>query len=393
MAQLGVGLLAQFVGTAVVGLVWRLASIPHVVLDTARRDPRHGADGTEQPPAAGARRGGLRTALGAWRERRTVLIGLVIMSAALSEGSANDWLALAVVDGFAQTEAVGAVVFGVFVAAMTLVRLLGTRLIDRFGRVTVLRVSGAVSLAGLLVFGLGPNLAIAGAGVVAWGLGAALAVPIGLAAASDDPLRAAGRVAVVSAFSSMAHLAAPPLLGLAAQTVGARHALLLITGAMVVSIALSGQVARPPARVRSASSAPAAPPEAQRPAVRPDALEPVGSAPAPPAHPSAAPRTAAPARSPSGTAVGETGPQPSGTSPGTPARPAGRVPSPHGGPDDSGPDGAGTRPGPVASPDARPDHTPARPGPERRRRVARAGRPQVTRPSPRPPQPTRGGHA
>ena len=113
---------------------------------------------------------------------------------------------------------------------MTVVRVLGTRLIDRHGRVAVLRVSGLVSLSGLLLFGLGPNLVLAGIGVAAWGLGAALAVPIGLAAASDDPLRAAGRVSVVSAFASMAHLAAPPLLGVAAETIGARHALLLITG-------------------------------------------------------------------------------------------------------------------------------------------------------------------
>ncbi len=259
MAQLGVSLLGQFVGTAVVGLVWRLAAIPHVVLDTlpartlAARAAAAGpaaAAGSEPGAAAdvtvvSGRSGGVRTALGAWRERRTVLIGLVIMSAALSEGSANDWLALAVVDGFAQPEAVGAVVFGVFVGAMTLVRILGTSLIDRFGRVRVLRLSGVVSLGGLLLFGLAPSLPLAGVGVTAWGLGAALAVPIGLAAASDDPLRAAGRVAVVSAFASLAHLAAPPLLGLAAEAIGARHALLLITVAMVVSIALAGQVARP----------------------------------------------------------------------------------------------------------------------------------------------------
>ncbi len=268
MAQLGVSVLAQFLGTAVVGLVWRLASIPAVILDSlpahelAARAARASGGPADAATSVGARSGGLRTALGAWRERRTVLIGLVIMSAALSEGSANDWLALAVVDGFAQPEAVGAVVFGVFVGAMTLVRFLGTRLIDRFGRVAVLRVSGVVSLVGLLVFGLAPSLPVAAVGVVAWGLGAALAVPIGLAAASDDPLRAAGRVSVVSAFSSMAHLAAPPLLGLAAEHVGARHALLLITAAMVVSVLLARQVERPDGATRRPSAPADAPADA-----------------------------------------------------------------------------------------------------------------------------------
>lgn len=252
-----VPILLQLTATAVVGAVWRALSIPHVVVDSLPPARTRGtrAPGAEPParrsPAARLRaaRPGRRTrpgaALSAWREPRTVLIGVVIMSAALSEGSANDWLALAVVDGFSQPEAVGAAMFGVFVGAMTAVRLLGTRLIDQLGRVTVLRVSGVVSLGGLVLFGFAPSLPFAAVGIVAWGFGAALSVPIGIAAASDDPLRAASRVAVISAFSSTASLAAPPLLGLAAQHLGARHALVLITVAMLASIALSRQVARP----------------------------------------------------------------------------------------------------------------------------------------------------
>ncbi len=250
-AHLEVPILAQFAVTAAVGLVWRWMSIPHVVIESlppARpvrggdRGERRGRPGRTGRVARGARPG---SALGAWREPRTLLIGCVIMSAALSEGSANDWLALAVVDGFEQTEAVGAAMFGVFVGAMTAVRLLGTRLIDRLGRVAVLRGSGIVSLGGLLLFGFAPNLPLAAIGIVAWGFGAALSVPIGIAAASDDPMQAASRVAVVSSFSSTASLAAPPLLGIAAEALGSRHALVLITAAMVLSIALSRHVARP----------------------------------------------------------------------------------------------------------------------------------------------------
>ncbi|WP_253182063.1 MFS transporter [Cellulosimicrobium cellulans] len=258
-AHAEVPVFVQFVATGAVAMTLRLAAIPVTVHDTAV-DRTSG--GTRAPSAveslgdavvdvetAGlrarlARRGArLGAALSAWREPRTLLIGLVILSAALSEGSANDWLALAVVDGFAQTEAVGAVVFGAFVAAMTVMRLAGTRLLDRFGRVVVLRASGIASIAGLLLFGFAPTLALAGVGVVLWGFGAALAVPVGIAAASDEPLRAAARVSVVSAFSSMAALAAPPLLGLAAEAMGARHALVLIVGAMVLSVLLARQVA------------------------------------------------------------------------------------------------------------------------------------------------------
>jgi MFS family permease len=261
-AHAEVPVLVQFGATGAVAVVLRLAAIPVTVHDTAVDRRPADATGTHAPSAVAslgdavvdvetaglrarlAQRGArLGAALSAWREPRTLLIGLVILSAALSEGSANDWLALAVVDGFAQTEAVGAVVFGTFVAAMTVMRLAGTRLIDRFGRVVVLRASGVVSIAGLVLFGFAPTLVLAGVGVVLWGFGAALAVPVGIAAASDEPLRAAGRVSVVSAFSSMAALAAPPLLGLAAEAIGARHALVLIVGAMVLSVLLARQVA------------------------------------------------------------------------------------------------------------------------------------------------------
>lgn len=243
-SSLAVPILGQFIVTAAIGTAWRLASLPHAVLEPS--PARVVAAEVLPEPAdhsAPARRRAIGSALDAWREPRTLLIGVVIMAAALSEGSANDWLALAVVDGFDQTEAVGAVVFGLFVGAMTAVRLLGTRLIDRLGRVPVLRASGCVSLAGLLLFGFAPTFETAVIGVAAWGFGAALAVPLGIAAASDDPMLAAGRVAVVSAFSSVASIAAPPLLGLAADSMGARRALTLIAVAMVASIALSRRVA------------------------------------------------------------------------------------------------------------------------------------------------------
>ena len=59
----------------------------------------------------------------------------VVLAAALTEGSANDWVALAVVDGFVKDNAVCALTFGLFVTAMTAMRFLGTRLLDRYGRV------------------------------------------------------------------------------------------------------------------------------------------------------------------------------------------------------------------------------------------------------------------
>lgn len=202
-------------------------------------------DGAMTDPAPAAASGGpRRRALAAWVEPRTLLIGVMVLAAALTEGSANDWLALSVVDGFNSTQALGALTFGVFVAAMTLMRFAGTGLLDRYGRVPILRLCAGLALAGLLLFGLAPTLPLAMAGVILWGLGAALGFPVGMSAAADDPAHAAARVSVVSSIGYIAFLAGPPLLGMLADHLGYRTALLAITAPLIVSLLLS-RVAAP----------------------------------------------------------------------------------------------------------------------------------------------------
>lgn len=173
---------------------------------------------------------------GAWREPRTLLIGVVVLGAALTEGAANDWIAKATVDGLGASEAEGALMFAVFVAAMTILRLAGGRAIDRLGRVPVLRLGLSAALAGLLLFVLAPNLPLAVAGAVLWGTGAALGFPLGMSAAAEDPARAAGRVSVVSTLGYVAFLAGPPLLGFLGQQVGVRNALLAVAVLIIASI-------------------------------------------------------------------------------------------------------------------------------------------------------------
>lgn len=197
----------------------------------------------------------------------------MLFAGVVSEGSANNWLSLAVVDGFDRPEATGGVVLGVFVGAMTVFRAIGTQVIDRFGRVAVMRASGVAGIAGLAVFGLAPSLPAAVAGVALWGVGAALVAPIGMGAAADEPLRAAGRVAVATAGGSIAQIAAPPVLGVVAGALGPRGALLLIAVPLVSLVVLAG-TARRPAVAASDEAAPdersgeAAPDE--RPDERPD---------------------------------------------------------------------------------------------------------------------------
>ncbi|MFI2103665.1 MFS transporter [Isoptericola sp. NPDC019693] len=182
----------------------------------------------------------LRDTLATWRESRTLLVGLVVLAAALTEGAANDWVSLAVVDGFGTDDSVGAIGLAVFLCAMTLTRLAGTSLIDRYGRVTMLRVCGAAALVGVVVFALVPSLWVALVGVAVWGAGASLGFPLGMSAASDDPRRAALRVSVVSTIGYSAFFVGPALIGFLAEHVGYRDALLVLAVPVAVGLLVAG---------------------------------------------------------------------------------------------------------------------------------------------------------
>ncbi|WP_341716110.1 MFS transporter [Micromonospora sp. FIMYZ51] len=187
-----------------------------------------------------------RRLLAAWREPRTLLIGLLVLAAAFAEGSANDWLAVAFIDGYGFSEAAGAAVFGLFVVGMTLGRTLGTVALDRWGRVPVLATTIVLAIvgAGLAVLaGSGP---VAVVGVALWGIGASLGFPVGMSAAADEEEHAHVRVSVVAVVGYTAFLAGPPLLGLLGDHVGTLRALVVVPLLLLPTLLLIPAV-RPPA--------------------------------------------------------------------------------------------------------------------------------------------------
>lgn len=188
----------------------------------------------------------------AWREPRTLLIGVVVLAAAFTEGTANDWVAVALADGYGLPRWAGVLGFAVFLGAMTVGRLLGTRVLDERGRVPVLCVLFASAVVGclLVVFG-GPVLAFVGAAI--WGVGASLGFPVGMSAAADEPSRAPARLSVVSTIGYTAFLAGPPLLGFLGDHVGVLRSLLVV-GAMAVVALLAIPAVREPAQPRSAAA-------------------------------------------------------------------------------------------------------------------------------------------
>lgn len=181
----------------------------------------------------------------AWRDGRTLLVGLFVLAFALTEGVANDWLALALVDGHGASEAVGAVGYGVFVSAMTLARMTGVAVLASWGRVATLRAAAFVAMVGLLLVVLGGPLPVVLVGAALWGAGAALGFPVGMSAAADDPARAAARVSVVASVGYTAFLAGPPLVGLIAKASDVLRALLVVVVALLLGLATAGSIREP----------------------------------------------------------------------------------------------------------------------------------------------------
>ncbi len=186
-----------------------------------------------------------RSVWAAWREPRTLLIGVFVLAFAFAEGTGNDWIAVAAIDGYGVSPAVGTLGFALFLAAMTAGRWVGPDLLDRHGRVLMVRVTAGIAVAGLLLFVFAGHPALAFVGCVLWGLGTSLGFPVGMSAGADEPRYAAGRVSVVASIGYVAFLGGPPLIGFLGDQEGVLKGLTVVAVLMALAILVSGAL-RPP---------------------------------------------------------------------------------------------------------------------------------------------------
>ncbi len=216
------------------------AAVPAAHADTVPLT--HAGPGEHEPVSA-------RDSLAAWREPRTLLVGLFTLSFAFTEGTGNDWISLATIDRHHVAPALGTLVLAVFLGAMTTVRWFGPAALDRYGRVPVVRSLSVLAITGLVLFVFGPGMVLAFVGALLWGAGTSLGFPVGISAGADEPAFAAPRVGVVTTIGYCAFLGGPPLIGFLGQQFTVPHAMVAVIAAMLVAGAIAGWVRplRPPA--------------------------------------------------------------------------------------------------------------------------------------------------
>ncbi|MBS4747228.1 MFS transporter [Bacillus sp. S2(2019)] len=180
-----------------------------------------------------------------WLNKRTISLAMIALCLAFVEGSANDWIPLAMVDGYQVSHSMSTVIYALFLCGMISGRLVSGRFIDRFGRVLLLRIAILSAAAGLFLVILKISLVVCMISIFLWGLGASLGFPLTISAAGDDSRYAVKRVSIVTLSGYTASLSGPPVLGLLANQVGLLHAFIFVLFAICIAGIFTKAVAKP----------------------------------------------------------------------------------------------------------------------------------------------------
>ncbi|QCB21583.1 MFS transporter [Streptomyces sp. SS52] len=145
--------------------------------------------------------------------RSAVLIGAVGFCAVFAEGASLDWSAVYLRDELDSSAGLAAACTTGFTLTMAVARLAGDKVVDRFGAVRTVRVSGVLaSLGGLLVV-VGGHPAVAMTGFALMGLGIAVVVPLCFAAAGRAGSNPSLAIAGVATITYTSGLVAPSAIG------------------------------------------------------------------------------------------------------------------------------------------------------------------------------------
>ncbi|SNY80997.1 hypothetical protein SAMN04244553_2573 [Nocardia amikacinitolerans] len=154
---------------------------------------------------------------------RLWLLGLLAAACLLGEGAAADWSAVHL-SGLHASPAISAAAYAGYSAAMAAGRLVGDRLIARFGAPKVVRTGAFLASIGLVAGLAVSDVPFALAGWAAFGLGLSVTIPSLFSAAGTGGPRAVATVAVAG---YLGLLAGPALIGALATVTSLPIALML----------------------------------------------------------------------------------------------------------------------------------------------------------------------
>ncbi|MEU6104274.1 MFS transporter [Streptomyces flaveolus] len=149
--------------------------------------------------------------------RSALLIGAVGFCAVFAEGASLDWSAVYLRDQLETSAGLAAACTTGFTLTMAVARLAGDKVVDRFGAVRTVRVSGVLATLGGLLVVVGGHPAVAMTGFALMGLGIAVVVPLCFAAAGRAGSNPSLAIAGVATITYTSGLVAPSAIGGLAQ--------------------------------------------------------------------------------------------------------------------------------------------------------------------------------
>jgi MFS family permease len=207
-----------------------------VVALVSRRFMLPGPDGADRPHHDHVTLRGVKPST----LRILAALGVLAACGAVVEDAAASWGALYLGDDLGTTAALAGLAFVAFQTAMTMGRLTGDRVVDRFGQRTVVRngaVLAAVAMGAALVLHT-PWAALVGFALA--GLGVATLVPAAMHTGDELPGLPPGvGLTVVSVLLRVGFLASPPLVGITADAISLRAGLLGVVAAGAIVVVFS----------------------------------------------------------------------------------------------------------------------------------------------------------
>ena len=166
--------------------------------------------------------------------RPIVLIGLVGLCTVFGEQAGIDWSATYLRQELGASSSVAALAVSAFAIAMAATRLVGDRVVRRFGPVPTVRCAGVCALTGALVIIFAPGLDVGLAGFALLGIGTAVVIPLAFAAAGRVGPHPARSIAGVAGIAYGGGLVAPGVIGGIASTSSLRTSFCVVAALVAV---------------------------------------------------------------------------------------------------------------------------------------------------------------